>query len=288
MKNNAQISQQTEDALGGLPTSVSSPDPLALIDVIGSKTFVSDLAEVLATTFAFECFHIFLYQADAAPVDLANHPAQCPYQRGLDNFLNFTYVINPVFRAFQGKTASGVYLISDFVPDDFQRVIDSANIDIFVEDSETIGYRTPGWPKDMAECIALIRLPNGMALDFSFLVPRGRKQSAACSDHLTRVFPVLERVVCRQFAIDPASFECAHQRPGQENRFQEFGSDLLTSREIEVVQLILVGHSSTSISLQLDVSVSTVKSHRRNIYSKFEISSQAELFNMFLLHLKGA
>ena len=57
---------------------------------------------------------------------------------------------------------------------------------------------------------------------------------------------------------------------------------------MQVVQLILVGHTSTSISLQLDVSVSTVKSHRRNIYGKLEISSQAELFSLFLLHLKNA
>ena len=106
--------------------------------------------------------------------------------------------------------------------------------------------------------------------------------------HLERLFPVLERIVWRQFEIDSASFECAPQRPGQEDRFQDFGSDVLTGREMQVVQLILVGHTSTSISLQLDVSVSTIKSHRRNIYGKLEISSQAELFSLFLLHLKNA
>lgn len=272
--------------MAGVAPPVS--DPLALIEVIGSKSFFEDLSDTLATTFGFECFHIFLYQTDAAPVSLANRPAHCTYQRGLDNFLNFTYVINPVFRAFQGKAASGVYLISDFVADDFKRVIDTADIDIFVEDSEAIGYRTPGWPKNMAECIVLLRLPNGMALDFSFLVPRGRRQSATCSAQLRQLFPVLERVVYRQFEIDRPSFDCAPQRPGQEDRFQDFGSDVLTDREMQVVQLILVGHTSGSISLQLGVSISTVKSHRRNIYGKLEISSQAELFSLFLLHLKNA
>lgn len=288
MSQTTPISELFEQPTGGAPTVPSTSDPLALIDVIGSKTFFGDLSDTLATTFGFGCFHIFLYQADAAPVNLANRPDLCRYKRGLDNFLKFTYVINPVFRAFQGKAASGVYLISDFVPDDFKRVIDTADIDIFVEDSEAIGYRTPGWPKNMAECIALIQLPNGTALDFSFLMPRGRKNAVACSVHLKRLFPVLERVVLRQFEIDPACFDCAPQRPGQEDRFQDFGSDVLTDREMQVVQLILVGHTSTSISLQLDVSVSTVKSHRRNIYVKLGISSQAELFNLFLLHLKNA
>jgi DNA-binding CsgD family transcriptional regulator len=270
---------------GGLPGTTPA-DPLALIGVIGSDRFFDELADTLVDTFGFDCFHVFLYQANAAPVNLSNRPSLCKYQRGLDNFLNFTYVINPVFRAFQGSAASGVYLISDFVPDDFKRVIDTADIDIFVEDSEPIGYRTPGWPKNMTECIVLIRLSNGMALDFSFLVPRGSSCSAACSAQLDRLFPVLERVILKQFEIDPASFDCAPHRPGQEGRFQDFGRDVLTERELQVTQLILVGHSSTSIALQLGVSVSTVKSHRRNIYGKLQISSQAELFSLFLLHLK--
>jgi DNA-binding CsgD family transcriptional regulator len=286
MNQSVQTSHLADGQPNGSLTNTEPPDPLALIDLIGSEHFFKDLSDALVTVFGFECFHIFLYQTDAAPVNLANRPCDCKYKRGLDNFLKFTYVINPVFRAFQGNAASGVYLISDFVADDFKRVIDAAEIDIFVEDSETIGYRTPGWPKNMAECIVLIRLLNGMALDFSFLVPRGSRHAAACTVQLERLFPVLDRVVCRQFDIDPASFDSAPRRPGQEDRFQDFGSEVLTDREMQVVQLILVGHSSTSIGLQLGVSISTVKSHRRNIYGKLDISSQAELFSLFLLHLK--
>ncbi|MEP5759291.1 MAG: helix-turn-helix transcriptional regulator [Litoreibacter sp.] len=288
MSQIAQISEPYEKLTGGASSASLASDRLALIDVIGSKNFFSDLADTLATTFGFECFNIFLYQIDAEPVCLANRPAHCKYQRGLNNFLKFTYVINPVFRAFQDNASSGVYSISDFVPDDFKRIIDTADIDIFVEDSEVIGYRTPGWPKNMTECIALVQLPNGVTLDFSFLVPLDRKQSVACSVHIKRLFPVLERVIRRQFEIDSTCFDYTPQRPGQEDRFQNFGSDVLTNREMQVVQLILIGHTSTSVSLQLGVSVSTVKSHRRNIYKKLGISSQAELFNLFLLHLKYA
>ncbi|MEO9895284.1 MAG: helix-turn-helix transcriptional regulator [Paracoccaceae bacterium] len=288
MTQNVKISNPTRETEGDISAKELPIDPLALIEAIGSKTFFDDLADMLASTFGFECFHIFLYEAEAAPVNLANRPTLCPYQRGLDNFLNFTYVINPVFRAYQAKSASGVYIISDFVPDDFKCVIDTATLDIFVEDSEPIGYRTPGWPRNMAENIVLIRLPNGMALDFSFLERKGGKQSAICIEHLKRLFPVLERVVSRQFEIDPSSFDRASQRSSQEDRFQDFGSDVLTSREMDVLKLILVGHTSASISLQLTVSVSTVKSHRQNIYRKLNISSQAELFSLFLLHLKAA
>jgi DNA-binding CsgD family transcriptional regulator len=261
-------------------------DFVALIDLIGSAHFFDDLADALDTGFGFEAFHIFLYTAHQAPVHLANRPVQCSYPRGLDNYLTYTYVINPVFRGFLGESRSGVYLISDFVPDDFKRIIDAADVDIFVEATEPIGYRTPGWPKNMEECIVLIRLPNGTALDFSFLTQRGGSQTLACQRHLKQMFPVLDRVVQKQYALHPASFVGQVERPGQEDRFQEFGRDVLTEREMQVAQLILVGHGSTSIALLLDVSLSTIKTHRRNIYSKLQISSQAELFSLFLLHLK--
>ena len=286
MSRTVQISPPSDQTTQSAAAEPPAHDFVALIDLIGSDHFVDDLAAALDTGFGFETFHIFLYHAHQAPVHLANRPLLCSYPRGLENYLNYTYVINPVFRGFLGESTSGVYLISDFVPDDFKRIIDSAEVDIFVEATEPIGYRTPGWPKNMEECIVLIRLPDGTALDFSFLTQRGGSHSTACQRHLKQMFPVLDRVVQKQFDLNPASFEGQIKRPGQEDRFQEFGRDVLTEREMQVVQLILVGHRSTSIALLLDVSVSTVKTHRRNIYSKLQISSQAELFSLFLLHLK--
>ena len=57
---------------------------------------------------------------------------------------------------------------------------------------------------------------------------------------------------------------------------------LLTRRELEIVTLILKGHSNLSLAAVLELSMNTVKVHRRQIYSKLNISSQAELFRVFL------
>ena len=57
---------------------------------------------------------------------------------------------------------------------------------------------------------------------------------------------------------------------------------LLTRRELEIVTLILKGHSNLSLAAVLELSPNTVKVHRRQIYSKLNISSQAELFRLFL------
>nr|WP_237684321.1 helix-turn-helix transcriptional regulator [Pseudaminobacter soli] len=56
----------------------------------------------------------------------------------------------------------------------------------------------------------------------------------------------------------------------------------LTPRELEVVGLVLEGHSSESISSLLGISAGTVRIHRKNIYAKMRISSQRELFAIFI------
>jgi DNA-binding CsgD family transcriptional regulator len=52
----------------------------------------------------------------------------------------------------------------------------------------------------------------------------------------------------------------------------------LSPREIEICAHIILGYSSTSIALRLDISESTVFTHRKKIYTKMNISSQCELF----------
>lgn len=56
----------------------------------------------------------------------------------------------------------------------------------------------------------------------------------------------------------------------------------LTARETEVVDLILGGHSTRSIADSLKIAVETVRVHRRHIYEKLDVGSQAELFSWFL------
>lgn len=56
----------------------------------------------------------------------------------------------------------------------------------------------------------------------------------------------------------------------------------LTEREGEVVDLILQGHSADSIARLLSISAGTAKVHRRNIYRKLNINSQAGLFAHFV------
>ena len=60
---------------------------------------------------------------------------------------------------------------------------------------------------------------------------------------------------------------------------------LLPPRAVEITSLILRGHSTMSIAERLGIVEGTVKIHRKNIYHKLGISSQAELFGTFIRQL---
>jgi DNA-binding CsgD family transcriptional regulator len=68
--------------------------------------------------------------------------------------------------------------------------------------------------------------------------------------------------------------------------FDNFGQNVLTERERQISQLLLRGHSSKSIARVLGIAPGTVMVHKRNMFSKLGITSQYELFSMFIGELE--
>ena len=63
--------------------------------------------------------------------------------------------------------------------------------------------------------------------------------------------------------------------------------DPLTAREQEVLQLILSGKSNREVAGELFISENTVKTHVRSIFSKYDVSSRAELISTLLKNQTG-
>jgi len=64
-----------------------------------------------------------------------------------------------------------------------------------------------------------------------------------------------------------------------ENSPEKDGStrSLLTSRELEVLQLLAEGKSTKQIALRLDLSIKTIESHRNKVMQKIDVSNIADL-----------
>ena len=54
--------------------------------------------------------------------------------------------------------------------------------------------------------------------------------------------------------------------------------DVLSPREAEICAMILVGYTTLGISLNLEISINTVATHRKRAYKKLGIATQNELF----------
>ena len=59
--------------------------------------------------------------------------------------------------------------------------------------------------------------------------------------------------------------------------------DELKPREVEVLRLIVLGHTSVEIARKLQVSPRTVESHRARIHKKLGLATQAELVHYALV-----
>jgi two-component system response regulator NreC len=55
------------------------------------------------------------------------------------------------------------------------------------------------------------------------------------------------------------------------------GHDRLTPREVEVLRLIALGHTSLEVAGQLHLSPRTVETHRAHIHRKLGLKTRAEL-----------
>ncbi len=67
-----------------------------------------------------------------------------------------------------------------------------------------------------------------------------------------------------------------------QHALDHFGASILTQREKQVVHLILHGHTTKTVSEELNIVVETVKLHRKHAYAKLDINSQSELFYLFI------
>ena len=56
----------------------------------------------------------------------------------------------------------------------------------------------------------------------------------------------------------------------------------MSDREQEVLELLLRGYGADTSAEKLDISLETVRRHRKSIYKKLDVNSQADLFALFI------
>ena len=102
---------------------------------------------------------------------------------------------------------------------------------------------------------------------------------------LRATFPMVKHIVSEYVAYSHEK-EVATIESRLDNALANFGSTLLTPKECEILQYILHGYSLKNIAQKLGNSIETIKYHRKNIYTKLDVSTQPEMFYLFIDSLR--
>lgn len=256
----------------------------ALVDALDGADLPERLVRALAQLVPFDLAAVFVYRGRSRPLNLYDNFELADAKKGITAYIENTYVLNPFYQASQKGLADGVYRIRDLAPDAFFESEHYKSHRIRQRRSEEIGYITDDWPEGLEEIDIAISLEANVVSEISAY--RAIRDRGFTDDELARLsatVPLVSSLLRRYWASHGAS-KTATSPPDSriDQIFANFGKSVLTDRERDVIQLILRGHSSESIGFNLDISLGTVKTHRRNAYAKLEISSQSELLSLFL------
>lgn len=152
------------------------------------------------------------------------------------------------------------------------------------------GYMTEFMPiTGVADDVALmLELDGDHAL--ALCLERRRPYSAAELARIAAHEPLLAGLAMSHGRYQSGAGKAAAQGQAPldfEAAIAAFQPGLLTAREREIVRLALSGLANEAIARRLSVTVGTVKNHRKRIHAKLDITSERELFSLFLGHLAG-
>jgi DNA-binding CsgD family transcriptional regulator len=187
----------------------------------------------------------------------------------LDIFIKGAFLLDPFYLAATREQQFGVFRLRDLTPSGFR-------------DSEyyKTWYRNCGYQD---ECGFLLPIGEQGFVNIALGKTAARATFTKRElNILTDILPTVE-ILCQQHWAESDSASTTTNLRAQLNSALDcFGNSLLTERETQVINLVLHGHSTKTLADKLSISMETVKLHRKHAYAKLEVSSQAELFYLFL------
>ncbi|WOH36707.1 LuxR C-terminal-related transcriptional regulator [Thalassotalea fonticola] len=194
-------------------------------------------------------------------------------QHQIDPYDSGAYLLDPFYRMAIDEKIEGPYAMSDVAPQGFEQ---SEYFDLF--------YKKQGYLDEI--CIIFQLNEHDIA---SISLVRHTNEEPFKAQHIKQlniVFPLLKSIIvkCQQNIAQPEQLNLERHL---DNALVKFGSSILTPRECKILHYILHGYAIKFIAEKLENSLETIKHHRKSIYMKLDVSSQSELFYLFIASLKA-
>ena len=236
---------------------------------LGEPGFAETLCEGIKGLVEADDTSLIYYRDSGAPVIEYTQPPNRMGKTTLDRYVTGPFLLDPFYRAAEVEGRSGVFRLATLAPKGFKE-----------SEYFRAWYHECGFQD---ECGLLIQLKHGsINLALGLTVER-RKFSKRNVARLQTVFPAIESLIKHHWRDpEPAPAGQLAFRQKLQEALGAFGTSLLSPREREVIELVLLGHSTRLIAEKLGISTETVKLHRKHAYAKLDIRSQAELFYLFV------
>jgi DNA-binding CsgD family transcriptional regulator len=253
----------------------------ALSQLVGGRE-LSDSAvgdafvDMMKALIAFDYSVIFAYRGTERPIDLYSTFEGRDYEVFVSMYQDGPYLLDP-FHSAATEPKPGVWRMRALAPDRFFASEYYRSYYVQTGLAEEIGFFVPAGDGVTVVLSLMRREGSGTFRDAEYALMR-------------KAEPLVAALVRAAWSGLASRFDHPSRlrRDGRhtEAKARARISDKLTQREADIIELVLQGHSSESIGLRLGVATGTVKVHRRNIYRKLGISSQAQLMSLYLGRMK--
>lgn len=246
---------------------------------VGEESFFKSLVNTLNDQLVIDHPQVWLYRRGQPPVALFHNIVGGEREVQIDSYIEGSYQLDPFYQAtINPQTDSGVYRLTEISATGFQQSDYYRSYYARLDTEDEIVYMVDV-DEDTAIHLSLMR---------SHSSPHFSDENLA---FLRAIEPMVRALVLQHGAktlAEKGGFdnETLVVAPGFEqsvNRaFDLFGRSMLTGREKDVLGLVLQGYNTRTSAEKLGIATETLRRHRKNIYQKLDISSQTELFSLFL------
>ena len=242
------------------------------IAALGTDNFFTALVEAIRGQIKIDYPQVWLYHKDLPPRILYHEIPDNAVPSQIDQYLEGPYREDPFYHTSMHQPRSKIYRLSRVT---MGKLHESDYYQDYYSDCGTCD-----------EVIFLSKLHAGNVINLSMM--RLNAAGPFTDEEYEQLYvmaePVSELMKSHTEHNDFAATNLI--QPGIDHQidlaFRTFGASMLSPREKDVLELMLRGYGTDISAERLEIAVETVRRHRKSIYRKLDVSSQTDLFSLFL------
>ena len=243
-----------------------------VIGALGTDRFFAALVEAINGQVKIDYPQFWLYHNDLPPRVLYHEIPEDAIASQIDSYLEGPFREDPFFQTSMDRPRAKIYRLSRITTDSLH---ESDYYRDYYSDTGTVD-----------EAIYLAKLNAGNVINFSMM--RLPSHGPFSDEEYERLYLLAEPVSeLLKSHSEHGDFSTTYLiQPGIDHQinlaFSTFGSSMLSPREKDVLELMLRGYGTNVSAERLGIALETVRRHRKGIYRKLDVSSQTDLFSLFI------